>query len=483
MKAAMRSVFFTLLLLTIIMYIFAIAFVQLAPEGGYIKSEYFEAVPSSMYTLLLYGVLLDNVGTLTKALGGEPVLLCLFLLFILIGALTVMNMLVGVLCEVVSAVASTEQEEMLVNYVNAKLTTVMTMLDSDGGGSISKVEFMQIIDNEEAVRCLADVGVDVFALIDLADYIFEDDEADNENEIELNFAHFMDVVLQLRGTNQATVKDIVDLRKFMRKSMSENYKQNQMIVDKLDGVSSLTVSMSKMASGGAWSSSPKSKSKDEKQTSFVPNGSLSECEEGQPKQELPSVLNGNTLEEPLKTTAVKFLDECSLNLHRLQGSSDAFAEFFHENQKTIADGSLLKEGGENFAVSQDFLPMLPPSTPCSQLLNASATGGSAESEDLLLLNNPWTPISDKGLQQLQHTFSTTSTSANTTSSTSPDNEMTPPLAPQSASHSNGGALPAQRQVNDSSVILPSRGDAQDIFPRHVNEQTAWANAHVKNYRL
>merc|ERR1719326_2263425 len=104
-----------------------------------------------MYTLLTYGVLLDNVGFLTKALGAEYVLIALFLLFILLAALTVMNMLVGVLCEVVSAVAATEQEEMLVNYVNGKLSEVMSMLDSDGGGSISKSEFGQILENVSAI--------------------------------------------------------------------------------------------------------------------------------------------------------------------------------------------------------------------------------------------------------------------------------------------------------------------------------------------
>merc|ERR1711970_1154913 len=101
MKAATRSVFFTLLLLIIIMYVFAIAFVQLA-DGTDVGLSHFEAVPESMFTLLIYGVLLDNVGFLTKALGGEYVLASLFLLFILLAALTVMNMLVGVLCEVVS---------------------------------------------------------------------------------------------------------------------------------------------------------------------------------------------------------------------------------------------------------------------------------------------------------------------------------------------------------------------------------------------
>merc|ERR1740127_5394 len=143
---------------------------------------------------------------LTNSLGSNWVLAVMVFTFILLGALTVLNMLVGVLCEVVSAVAATEQEEMLVNYVNEKISRVMALLDSDGGGSISKKEFLEILDNVEAVRCLSDVGVDVFALIDLADYIFEDDDTENTEEIELDFARFMEVVLQLRGSNQATVK-------------------------------------------------------------------------------------------------------------------------------------------------------------------------------------------------------------------------------------------------------------------------------------
>merc|ERR1740117_1072110 len=109
-----------------------------------------------------------------------------------------MNMLIGVLCEVVSAVAATEQEEMLVMFVHEKLSKVMAILDADGGGTISKKEFLEILDNVDAVRCLHDVGIDVFALVDLADYIFADDDADNQDEIELDFTKFMEVILQLR---------------------------------------------------------------------------------------------------------------------------------------------------------------------------------------------------------------------------------------------------------------------------------------------
>eukprot|EP00928_Gymnodinium_smaydae_P001587 TRINITY_DN10579_c0_g1_i1.p1 TRINITY_DN10579_c0_g1~~TRINITY_DN10579_c0_g1_i1.p1 ORF type:complete len:683 (+),score=135.84 TRINITY_DN10579_c0_g1_i1:60-2108(+) len=230
MKAATRSVSFTLLLLAIITYIFGIAFAQLA-DGTSVAETYFSSVTESMYSLLVFGIFLDNFGVMAGQLRNEWTLCIVFFVFVLIGSLTVMNMLVGVLCEVVSAVASTEQEEMLVTYVHERLSRVMAILDSDGGGTINKDEFVQILDNIEAVRCLSDVGVDVFALIDLADYIFEGDDSEG---IELDFSRFMEVVLQLRGTNQATVKDIVDLRKFVRMTMLENYKQTASIIEKLD---------------------------------------------------------------------------------------------------------------------------------------------------------------------------------------------------------------------------------------------------------
>merc|ERR1740123_1043794 len=208
MVAAMRSVFFTLFLLVIIMYVFAIAFKQITNDTS-IGNQKFASVPQSMYTLLLYGTLLDDVGVLCMRLGKEHyVFVALFFVFVLLAALTVMNMLIGVLCEVVSAVAATEREEMLVGFVNRKVRRIVEELDTDGGGRISKDEFCKILENMEAVRALQDVGVDVVGLVDFADVIFDEDD-------ELSFPRFMEVVLQLRGSNTATVKDIVDLRKLV----------------------------------------------------------------------------------------------------------------------------------------------------------------------------------------------------------------------------------------------------------------------------
>merc|ERR1719440_1524085 len=121
-----------------------------------------------------------------------------------------MNMLVGVLCEVVSVVSSVEKESMLVNYVKVTLQHMLQTsgIDVDGDHHIAKHEFENLLLVPGAAKAIQDVGVDPVGLMDCTDFIFQDGK-------ELSFPDFMDMVLQLRGTNTATVKDLVDLRKLL----------------------------------------------------------------------------------------------------------------------------------------------------------------------------------------------------------------------------------------------------------------------------
>eukprot|EP00747_Dinoflagellata_sp_TGD_P167047 gnl/TRDRNA2_/TRDRNA2_190804_c0_seq1.p1 gnl/TRDRNA2_/TRDRNA2_190804_c0~~gnl/TRDRNA2_/TRDRNA2_190804_c0_seq1.p1 ORF type:complete len:635 (-),score=130.03 gnl/TRDRNA2_/TRDRNA2_190804_c0_seq1:43-1947(-) len=240
MVAATRSVFFTLCLLMVIIYVFAIAFTQLT-RGSIAGEDYFDTVPDSMLTLTVYGTLLDEIGRVACDVGRENKFAgAIFFFFILLAALTVMNMLIGVLCEVVNVTASVEKEQLMVTYVNSQLREMMhtTGIDSDYDNRISRQEFERMLENTEAARALQEVGVDVVGLVDFTDFIFtregdhympDDEQADDNlvsldeglgDEIDLSFEEFMDVVLQLRGTNQATVKDVVDLRKSMTKQLN-----------------------------------------------------------------------------------------------------------------------------------------------------------------------------------------------------------------------------------------------------------------------
>jgi len=135
---------------------------------------------------------------------------------VLLASLTVMNMLVGVLVEVVSVVSSVEKEAMQVNFVKERLSRIVENFKEGAGvhTQFTRAEFVMLLETPEAARALQDVGVDVVGLVDYHDFIFQE-------ESNFDFVNFMEMVLSLRGANTATVKDIVDLRKFLVQEMTK----------------------------------------------------------------------------------------------------------------------------------------------------------------------------------------------------------------------------------------------------------------------
>merc|ERR1719410_3361726 len=161
-----------------------------------------------MGLLLMEGILPDQA-VFMRRMADEHFLLAIALLFfILLGSLTVMNMLVGVLVEVVKHVSAIEREQMDVAFLKNNLLAYVTAMDTDNDCQISKTEFADMLEHPEPLKALQNIGVDVVGLVDFTDYIFEEKQT-------ISFRKFMDTVLQLRGTNTTTVKDIVDLRKYL----------------------------------------------------------------------------------------------------------------------------------------------------------------------------------------------------------------------------------------------------------------------------
>lgn len=210
---ASRSVMFTLFLLFFIIYVFAIAFRQMT-DGSAIGDKYFASVPQAIASLLLRGTLPD-LAEFVSDVGGANLFVCMVLfLFILVATLTVMNMLVGVLVEVVKVVSAVEQEELMVSFVKTRLFDLVEQeaLDGDSNGMLRKDEFTSVLTNHACCRFIRDCGVDVLGLVEIIDLIYRDTE-------EIPLFAFVELILQLRGSNNATVKDLVDMRKFMMQEM------------------------------------------------------------------------------------------------------------------------------------------------------------------------------------------------------------------------------------------------------------------------
>eukprot|EP00746_Dinoflagellata_sp_MGD_P009192 gnl/MRDRNA2_/MRDRNA2_118584_c0_seq1.p1 gnl/MRDRNA2_/MRDRNA2_118584_c0~~gnl/MRDRNA2_/MRDRNA2_118584_c0_seq1.p1 ORF type:complete len:496 (-),score=95.17 gnl/MRDRNA2_/MRDRNA2_118584_c0_seq1:589-2076(-) len=215
MVTAMKSVVYVMCLQVLITYVFAIAFTQLSVGTPTIGEDLFANVAHSMYSLLVYATLLDNLADFMDAVRYESwPLFMLGFIFIALAALTVMNMLIGVLCEIVSAVGDTERITILTENVKEKMFSIVDALDTNQDNHISYEEFTQIMAKPEALQALSDVDVSPVGIVDFADMFFFEDGV----ELKLTFEDFMECVLDLRESNIATVKDVLELWKKMKQT-------------------------------------------------------------------------------------------------------------------------------------------------------------------------------------------------------------------------------------------------------------------------
>jgi len=199
---------FTFCLLVFISYIFAIAFTQMA-EFTTIGQEKFPNVMATLIFVLIQVTMPDLSATIYEIADSSLILAFFFTLFAIVAYITVMNMMVGVLVEVVTVVSSVEKEELSVKFVKSKLIEIMVDfgVDADCNERISREEFESLILSPKAVQAIQDTGVDAIGLVEFSDFLFQ-------NVDELTFFDFFEIVLQFRGGNAVTMKDIVDLRKW-----------------------------------------------------------------------------------------------------------------------------------------------------------------------------------------------------------------------------------------------------------------------------
>lgn len=214
MIAAARSMLTTGVLVIAVLYVFGIAMRQATAgtEGG---DQYFPSVWKSMFSLLVYATLLDSPAEVMSSLNEVGVVL--FLLVIALSALLLLNMLIGVMCEVVSGVSQTERESMAETFVREKVQQIMFQRHGVETMSVSRKELLDMLHDRQATSLLNEAGVDVIGLVDVSDFIF----GDGNQEKELSFDDFLRVVMTLRGSNAVTLKDIMDLRRTLHKNQTE----------------------------------------------------------------------------------------------------------------------------------------------------------------------------------------------------------------------------------------------------------------------
>eukprot|EP00441_Pelagodinium_beii_P035171 CAMPEP_0197629462 /NCGR_PEP_ID=MMETSP1338-20131121/7298_1 /TAXON_ID=43686 ORGANISM="Pelagodinium beii, Strain RCC1491" /NCGR_SAMPLE_ID=MMETSP1338 /ASSEMBLY_ACC=CAM_ASM_000754 /LENGTH=832 /DNA_ID=CAMNT_0043200501 /DNA_START=18 /DNA_END=2516 /DNA_ORIENTATION=+ len=211
--AAMRGVASTVFLLFVILFIFAIIFKDQARNHEELREELFPTVWWSMWSLLMFATFLDGPAAIytqiQRGMGRHMALL--FLVVIFISAFTVLNMLIGILCEVVTAVSESEKEEAHIAYLKNHLLDILECYDINDDNTIRKHEFDLLMRNLEFREAINNFGADFQDLQTLAEVLF----VKNNSDI-LSFQQLLSVVLRLKGGNAAQVMDVVDLREYVK---------------------------------------------------------------------------------------------------------------------------------------------------------------------------------------------------------------------------------------------------------------------------
>lgn len=240
--STLKSVFWSMLLMVIIIYVFAILFTQCVNDykvsvtyGGAEELDDIWAEKLDYH----WGTLIDSMLSLYMSISGGvswwdvsrplkevgSVWLCIFLVYISFVYFAVLNVVTGVFCQSAIECTQHDQDAMIQSFLaNKNLYTqrfqeLFKTLDSDRSGVVSKDEFMDHINNPSVQAYFATLELDASDAIQLFRLI---DSEDGTNE-GIDIEDFVMGCLRLKGNarscdiarlmyeNKALAKDIAEL--------------------------------------------------------------------------------------------------------------------------------------------------------------------------------------------------------------------------------------------------------------------------------
>merc|ERR1719324_579891 len=133
------------------------------------------------------GTFMDSMGSTLMAMRDQKrySMVCVFMVFMLLSAVTVMNMLIGVLCEVVAAVGEAEKENAAITLIKQTVLLMLKGLDSDNDGKMSRLEVRRVCHDPEAKRVFEDLQVDMAYFLEKMDMYFSERAADMSIQLDI----------------------------------------------------------------------------------------------------------------------------------------------------------------------------------------------------------------------------------------------------------------------------------------------------------
>lgn len=150
--------------------------------------------------------LFPDLGTVFLDFASRsPVLVFIYIIFITIITFVLLNMLVGIMCQVAHVTAALEKEERAATDLRDELAI---MLCDEDQNSIGPEVLDVLIEDPENVKFMLNMGIDVVDLVEQAHILFP-------NHLRYDFNGFVNMLMNMRGSNQITFKDLCSLKSWM----------------------------------------------------------------------------------------------------------------------------------------------------------------------------------------------------------------------------------------------------------------------------
>merc|ERR1719478_1872987 len=124
-----------------------------------------------------------------------------------------MNMLIGVLCEVVSQVAKDEKDMAGIQLVKQTILLHLMSFDNEGNGMITKDELKHVMNDPESRSVLKQLHVDRLFLMELQELLFVTPDS------AIHVKAIMELMLMCRGDLPVTVKHLAASQAAMLSSL------------------------------------------------------------------------------------------------------------------------------------------------------------------------------------------------------------------------------------------------------------------------
>lgn len=152
--------------------------------------------------------MLDNTAPLLTELlfSGEvthSVAGIFFLMFIAISTLTILQMLIGVLCDVMTTVSQAQKQAHAYGLVKQEITTMLKDFDN-GDGKISKRQLFSVMSYPKAKAVMKKLDINRAFMLELQERMFPRDDS------VVSIKTVGDMMISAQGDNPATVSSLAD---------------------------------------------------------------------------------------------------------------------------------------------------------------------------------------------------------------------------------------------------------------------------------